>query len=183
MATAPSVDNYESGGLTLSIGKWSTDTTPPQEQDVVSVGNCLKFSEEPKVIKKNHKSHMGKTETIDKKVKVREECSLKFTLDEVSSIENLRMYFQGVIEGTDIYPMEGGSETYLVRITQQLVSGTERVHEWHKVEISASAAIEMINHGEAEGDWATAEFTGECLDDSSHHPDNKWGRIYLKPTE
>ena len=176
-------DDYKSGGITMDIAKW-TGSTPPDEADLVDVGNVVTYSTEPKIIKKPHVSHRGATAKTDKKVKVGEECMLRFTLDE-GSTENLRMYFQGVIDGdgTTIYPMAADIEEYAVRITEHLASGTALGNYWWKVEISAAAALEQINHGDGEGDWQTMEFEGEVLADEINHPgDDTFGKIYVIPT-
>jgi len=177
---AHSTDNYVSGGGIMYIAPWD-GSTPPEELDYVDVGNCVSFTAEPKVIKKPHKSHRAAAETTDLKVKVREECMLKFALDELA-LENLRMFFQGVLDGTAIQVLEGGEETYAVKFIEDLANGTARQVKFWKVEISAAGALEFINHGDGEGDWAKLEFEGECLDDSINHPTEKWGRIDVVPT-
>ena len=182
---AHSTDNYKSGGLIMQIALWD-GVTPPELADLVDIGNVITFSVEPKITKKPHTSHRGGKAKTDKKIVVKTEGLLKWSADEFS-IENLRNYFQGVISGTSIKPFESANEEYLIRITEYNVSGTERVHEWSRVEMSAAAALEMINHGEGEGDWAKMDFQGEILSnetpitfDTRLH--GEFGLIYVKPT-
>ncbi len=180
---AHTTDNYKTGGIIGFLARWIDDSTPPTlPAGYVDVGNIVSWTEEPKVTKKPHKSHRGGTETTDKKVKVKEECTLKFTTDEIT-LENLRMFYGGDLHTADtIYPLNSDCETYSVKIVEYLASGQALIHEWHKVEVTAAAAVELINHGDGEGDWAKLEFEGEVLDDTVNNPVSKWGKIYVSPS-
>ena len=163
------------------MAQWDDDVTPPEEADYVDIGNCIQFNIVPKVTKKIHMDHRGGVETIDKRVKVKEECQIKFVLDEFAT-SNLQMYFHGTLSGTDILPMEAATCTYAMKFVDDLVSGTERTWEFWKVEISPAGALDKINHGSGDNDWAKMEFEGEVLSDITNHATQKWGDIRITPT-
>lgn len=177
--------DYRSGNGLIQFGLWD-GATPPALEDLYDVGNGVAFKTEPKVTKKSHYAHRGGLATKDKSVTVKREVTLTVQLDEWND-ENLKTYFQGVLALRQIKPLEGENEEYLVRFTETLISGEERVHEWSRVAFSAASAIELIQDGEGDTDWSPLELSGEVLSndpvitfDSRTH--GIFGLIYPKPT-
>jgi hypothetical protein len=180
---AHSTDNYISGNGIPYLYLRPTPYAEPEEIDWVDMGDAVSFQFTPKVTKKIHQSHRTGVQSIDKRVKVKEEGELKVTLTEFF-LANLQLFLSGTldVDGSTIYPMEGGTDEYGIRFVQTLISGEERIYEFWRADIMASGAMDLIVDGEGETDWAKMELTITCLDDSVEHPGKKWGRVYLAPT-
>jgi hypothetical protein len=179
---AHSVDNYVSGNGIMSIYLRPTPFVEPTTPDWVDVGDCPQFSFTPKITKKDYWGHRTGVQARDKRIKVKEEGELKITLSEFTK-ENLRMYLGGLLSGTTVQIMEGGTEEYMIKFEQVLIAGEERILTFYRADFTAAGALEMINDGEGEGDWAKMEFAVQLLDDSVEHPSAKWGISEVAPTE
>src|SRR3990172_371543 len=169
-----STEYVESGGLIAYVAKWTDDSTPPTlPGDYTDLGNVINYSEEPKVSWKKHPSHRGATETVDLMVPVKEEMMIKLSTDDIT-LEKLRMFYAGELSDSEtIIPLTASYEVYAVKIVQVLANGQEKTREWWKVQMAPGSAIELINHGDGDTDWAKLEFAGEILDDTVNHPNNK----------
>lgn len=185
---AHSTSNYKSGGGLLYLAKWSTTTTPPtsyaiDSTDWYDVGNAQSYTTEPTVTKKKHKSRRTSTEKTDVIVKVKEECMVKFTLDEPNR-ENLRMFFEGTLNDTtgEINPMQSGIQYYGIKFIEKVASGESYTHIWWKADITASAALESIIQGDGDGDWQQMELDCEILSDEDNHASNPFGSLTPTPT-
>lgn len=167
------ITSYMSGNGVPYIAQWYDAATEPEEADFVALGEAVEFTINPKVTKKNHKSHSTGVRAIDDRVSVYQEGELKVTLSNFVA-QTLQLYWMSTInEDTSHDIMDAMDFLYWLRFDQVLRRGTPCRYDFYKVDLMAAAALNLLADGEGEGDWGRLELTGFMLKDATLG----WGKI------
>lgn len=174
--TSPSTQLYTLGRGVLYIAQWDGDT-PPGEDDWEDVGDCQEFTVEVTEEKLEHFTRRSGTRTKDKVVVLESGYDLSFVLNE-SSVENLKRYLKGTLDGSNI--IQAGTALmaeYALKFESDNPAGWNERWEFWKCELSPNGSLSLISD-----EWRAIPFSGSGLSDSANHSTSPYFNVVLMTT-